>query len=52
MLRRDEGATIDEVASATGWQRHTVRGDYAFLMRHPAIKFQNFGLPAITRTGS
>jgi hypothetical protein len=26
MLRRAEGATIDEVASATGWQRHTVRG--------------------------
>jgi hypothetical protein len=26
MLRRPEGATIDEVESATGWQRHTVRG--------------------------
>src|SRR5438105_7198441 len=26
MLRRPEGATIDEVASAKGWQRHTVRG--------------------------
>ena len=26
MLRRPEGATIDEVASAMGWQRHTVRG--------------------------
>src|SRR6516165_4385092 len=26
MLRQPEGATIDEVASATGWQRHTVRG--------------------------
>ena len=25
MLRRPEGATVDEVASATGWQRHTVR---------------------------
>src|SRR6185295_6465178 len=24
MLRRAEGATVDEVASATGWQRHTV----------------------------
>src|SRR5215472_2981433 len=23
MLRRLEGATVDEVASATGWQRHT-----------------------------
>jgi hypothetical protein len=26
MLQRPEGATVDEVASATGWQRHTVRG--------------------------
>jgi Protein of unknown function (DUF3489) len=24
MLQRPEGATVDEVASATGWQRHTV----------------------------
>ena len=23
MLRQPEGATVDEVASATGWQRHT-----------------------------
>jgi len=26
MLQRHEGATVDEVASSTGWQRHTVRG--------------------------
>jgi hypothetical protein len=26
MLQRREGATVDEVASAMGWQRHTVRG--------------------------
>jgi uncharacterized protein DUF3489 len=29
MLRRAEGATIDEVATATGWQRHTVRGVFS-----------------------
>jgi uncharacterized protein DUF3489 len=29
MLRRPEGATIDEVVSATGWQRHTVRGVFS-----------------------
>jgi hypothetical protein len=23
------GATVDEVASATGWQRHTVRGVFS-----------------------
>ena len=26
MLRRPEGATVDEVAIAMSWQRHTVRG--------------------------
>ncbi len=26
LLRRDEGATVDEMAEATGWQPHTVRG--------------------------
>ncbi len=26
MLRRPEGATIDQIVEATGWQRHTVRG--------------------------
>ena len=26
MLRRSGGATIDDLAKATGWQRHTVRG--------------------------
>src|SRR5258707_11045051 len=26
MLQRPEGATVDEVASAMRWQRHTVRG--------------------------
>jgi hypothetical protein len=29
MLRRPEGATVDEVVSATGWQRHTVRGIFS-----------------------
>jgi hypothetical protein len=29
MLRRAQGATVDEVVSATGWQRHTVRGVFS-----------------------
>jgi hypothetical protein len=29
MLRRPEGATVDEVARATGWQCHTVRGVFS-----------------------
>jgi hypothetical protein len=26
MLRRPEGATIEAIVAATGWQPHTVRG--------------------------
>jgi hypothetical protein len=26
MLRRPEGATVDQIAAATGWQHHTIRG--------------------------
>ena len=29
MLRGADGATVEEVAAATGWQRHTVRGAIA-----------------------
>ena len=29
MLARAEGATVDEIAAATGWQPHTVRGAFA-----------------------
>ena len=29
MLRRPEGATVDEVANAIGWQRHTVCGVFS-----------------------
>ena len=29
MLGRVEGATIDEIVAATGWQPHSVRGDFA-----------------------
>jgi Protein of unknown function (DUF3489) len=26
LLKRDEGATVDQIAGATGWQKHTIRG--------------------------
>jgi hypothetical protein len=26
LLKRPDGATIDEMAKATGWQRHSIRG--------------------------
>lgn len=33
MLRAESGATCDELAAATGWQRHTVRGALAGAVR-------------------
>ena len=35
MLQRPEGVTIEEVASATGWQRHTVRGLFSGTLLSP-----------------
>ena len=29
MLKRPEGATIQQICEATGWQQHTVRGTFA-----------------------
>ena len=29
MLKRSEGATINQICEATGWQSHTVRGTFA-----------------------
>lgn len=29
MLRRPEGATVQQIVDATGWQAHTVRGTFA-----------------------
>jgi hypothetical protein len=33
MLRRPEGATVEQIAEATGWQAHTVRGFFAGLKK-------------------
>ncbi len=37
MLRRPEGATVAQIAEATGWQAHTVRGFFAGLKRRQGI---------------
>jgi hypothetical protein len=37
MLRRPEGATVAQVAAATGWQAHTVRGFFAGLKRRQGL---------------
>jgi hypothetical protein len=26
LLKRPEGATVEQIAAATGWQHHTIRG--------------------------
>ena len=33
MLRAPEGATIEEIMAATGWQSHTVRGAMAVALK-------------------
>lgn len=33
MLRRPEGATVTQIAEATGWAQHTVRGFFAGLKK-------------------
>lgn len=29
MMQREQGASLDEIAQATGWQKHTIRGFFA-----------------------
>ena len=37
LLRRPEGATIAQIAEATGWQPHTVRGFFAGLKKRQGV---------------
>jgi hypothetical protein len=37
MLRRPEGATVAQIAEATGWAPHTVRGFFAGLEKRQGI---------------
>ncbi|MBR0655525.1 DUF3489 domain-containing protein [Roseomonas arctica] len=40
MLRRAEGATVTQIAEATGWAQHTVRGFFAGLKTRQGIEVQ------------
>jgi hypothetical protein len=40
MLRRPEGATVTQIAEATGWAQHTVRGFFAGLKKRQGIEVQ------------
>ncbi|MGY0794674.1 DUF3489 domain-containing protein, partial [Azospirillum argentinense] len=33
LLRREQGASLDEIVAATGWQKHTVRGAISGALR-------------------
>jgi predicted ArsR family transcriptional regulator len=41
MLRRPEGATVAQIAEATGWAQHTVRGFFAGLKKRQGITVEN-----------
>jgi hypothetical protein len=41
LLRRPEGATVDEVGAATGWPPHTVRGVFSGALK------KKLGLPVV-----
>ena len=40
MLRRPEGATVAQIADATGWAQHTVRGFFAGLKKREGINVE------------
>jgi hypothetical protein len=33
LLKRPEGATVEQIAAATGWQHHTIRGAISGALR-------------------
>ena len=37
LLQRPEGATIEQVIEATGWQSHTVRGTFAGILKRKGV---------------
>jgi Protein of unknown function (DUF3489) len=42
LLGRPEGATLDEIRSATAWQAHTVRGFISRTLRKQGLKVRSF----------
>jgi hypothetical protein len=42
LLHRPEGATVDEIRSATGWQAHTVRGFISRTLRKQGRRVRSF----------
>jgi len=42
MLRRKNGATITEIVENTGWQKHTVRGFMAGVLKKAGYTIESF----------
>jgi hypothetical protein len=54
MLRRAEGATVAQIADATGWAQHTVRGFFAGLKKkgHPVEAMERIRQVGPNKTGA
>ena len=42
MLQRPEGATLSEIMTSMGWQKHTVRGFMAGAMKKAGYTVESF----------
>ena len=49
LLRRDEGASIAELMTATGWQQHSVRGVIAGSLRKRGLDVQSAKIDGVRR---
>ena len=50
MMRRPKGATLAEIAAATGWQRHTVRGFVSILGKKGGVQIDSSKNASAERT--
>ena len=48
-LGRDGGATIDELATSTGWQKHSVRGAMAGALKRTGHKIASIKTEGVRR---
>ena len=50
LMRRGKGATLAEIISATGWQKHTVRGFMAGAMKKAGYTVESFKSDKVERS--
>ena len=49
MIRRKNGASITEMAKATGWQTHSVRGALAGALKNRGLKISSEKIDGVRR---